>query len=366
VTDGPSGVVHSRDAKFTFTAGPEPGFSYSAEEVGAKFECKLTPGNADFGPCPANGYTGLSDGSYKFEVRAIDVGGTTAGAGSREFQVDHTLTPRFSIAPNPALAGRPVTFDGSASTGLPITKYEWDLDGNGSFETNSGATPTVTQTYPSPGSFSIGLRVTDSEGQTATTTNALQVNTATGPGAQFGVTINDGAQFTNSPDVTVTATFPSFTTSLLFSNDGGFGKAQTFTPKKETKWKLDSSGPERLPKTIYVRFLTGSVASTSFQDDIILDETPPKVDTAEVDALSDDAASGEAIAAKRKLRKYKIKVKATDKLSGVSKVQVTANKRKPGKALKYKRKFVVKSAKKPKWVRARDRAGNWSRWKKAR
>ena len=59
-------------------------------------------------------------------------------------------------------------------------------------------------------------------------------------------------------------------------------------------------------------------------------------------------------------------MKARDKTSGVSKVQVTASKRKPGKALKYKRKFTVKSAKRPKWVRARDRAGNWSKWKKAR
>jgi hypothetical protein len=38
----------------------------------------------------------------------------------------------------------------------------------------------------------------------------------------------------------------------------------------------------------------------------------------------------------------------------------------PGKALKYKKKFTVKAAKRPKWVRARDRAGNWSKWKKAR
>ena len=365
ITGGPSGTTHSRDAKFTFSAGPESGFDHSAEEVGAKFECKLSPRDSGFGACPANGYSGLGDGSYKFEVRAVDVGGTNGGSASREFQVDATLTPRFSIAPNPALVGRPVTFDASASTGLPITRYEWDLDGNGSFETDTGGTATATQTYPSAGSFNVGLRVTDSEGHTATTTNALQVNNATGPGTQFGVTINNGAQFTNDPNVTVTSTFPSFTSGLLFSNDGGFGKAQTFAAKKDTPWKLDSSGPERLPKTIYVRFLTGSISSNSFQDDIILDETPPKVDTAEIDPVGAEGSdAGDARAAK--LRKYKVKMKARDKTSGVSKVQVTASKRKPGKALKYKRKFTVKSAKRPKWVRARDRAGNWSKWKKAR
>jgi hypothetical protein len=164
--------------------------------------------------------------------------------------------------------------------------------------------------------------------------------------------------------VTVTSTFPSFTTGLLFSNDGGFGKAQTFAARKDTPWKLDSSGPERLPKTIYVRFLTGSISSTSFQDDIILDETPPKVDQAVISPAS--PPSGATAARMRRMRIFRVKVKATDKTSGVSKVQVTANKRKPGKALKYRKKFSVKSPTRPKWVRARDRAGNWSKWKKAR
>ena len=45
---------------------------------------------------------------------------------------------------------------------------------------------------------------------------------------------------------------------------------------------------------------------------------------------------------------------------------MTANKRKPGKLLAYKRKLTVRSAKRPKWVRARDKAGNFSRWKRAR
>jgi hypothetical protein len=363
ITGGPSGLVHSRDAKFTLANGPEPGFNYSAEEVGAKLECRLSPRDANFGPCPDT-YGGLGDGSYTFQARSVDTGGTASPAASRDFQVDATLAPRFSIAPNPALVGRPVTFDASGTTGLPVAKYEWDLDGNGSFETNSAGNATVTQSYPGKGSFNVGLKVTDVEGHTATTTNTLQVNDATGPGSQFGVTINDGAQFTNDPNVVVTATFPSFTSGLLFSNDGGFGKAQTFAAKKETNWKLDSSGPERLPKTIYVRFLTGSIASNSYQDDIILDETPPKVDEAVIDSADGEASSDSASAAR--LKKYKVRMKARDKTSGVSKVQVTANKRKPGKALKYKRKFTVKSAKRPKWVRARDRAGNWSKWKKAR
>jgi hypothetical protein len=67
-----------------------------------------------------------------------------------------------------------------------------------------------------------------------------------------------------------------------------------------------------------------------------------------------------------KLRTSKVKVKAKDSNSGVGFVQVTANKRKPGKLIKYKTKVSVKLASRPKFLRARDRAGNYSKWKQLR
>ena len=55
--------------------------------------------------------------------------------------------------PQSAQTGQSVTFDGSGSTDLDgtIAKYEWDLDGNGTYETDTGTTPTVTTTYASHG-----------------------------------------------------------------------------------------------------------------------------------------------------------------------------------------------------------------------
>jgi hypothetical protein len=267
------------------------------------------------------------------------------------------------VSPNPALVGAPVTFDGSGSADAShsIAKYEFDLDGDGAFERDNGAQATTSQTYPVPGTYNVGMRVTDSLGQSATTTVPLHVNALPTLGKQFGVSINKGAQYTRSPDVTVTATFPVTITSMLFSNDGGFFAPAVFAPLPEVKWKLDSSGPERLPKTIYVRFLTSLIPSETFQDDIILDEIPPKVSQA---AVSAPPAAATVVRA-AKLKTWKVKVKATDSNSGVASVQVTANKKKPGKPLKYKTKLTVKSAARPKFVRARDRAGNFSTWKKA-
>jgi len=228
----------------------------------------------------------------------------------------------------------------------------------------AGLSPTetcVTFVYPSAGSFNVGLRVTDTEGHTATTTNTLQVNNATGPGTQFGVTINKGAQFTRTPNVTVNVKSPPNTSSFLFSNDGGFLAPAVFVPDDTVQWTLDSSGPERLPKTIYVRFLLGAITSQTYQDDIILDEVPPKVSDASVAPAA--AASGATIS---RLKAWRVKVKARDSNSGVAKVQVTVDKRKPGRLLKYKTKFTIRSAKRPKFLRARDRAGNYSKWRKLR
>ena len=56
------------------------------------------------------------------------------------------------MRPNPAVVGQTVTFNGSGSSDPDgtITKYEWDLDGNGTYETNSGTTATTTKAYTRP------------------------------------------------------------------------------------------------------------------------------------------------------------------------------------------------------------------------
>ena len=133
----------------------------------------------------------------------------------------------------------------------------------------------------------------------------------------------------------------------------------TFPVAPTIKWKLDSSGPERLPKTVYLRFQLGPIVSDNYTDDIILDEIPPVVQQASLAKTNSTGASA------AKAKTYVEKVKAKDSNSGVGKVQATDNKRKPGKLLAYKTKVNVKGAK-PKWVRAQDRAGNFSAWKKLR
>ncbi len=122
-------------------------------------------------------------------------------------------TASFTATPNPVLSGAGVSFDASASKDPDgtVAKYEWDLDGNGSYETNTGATATTNQTYATPGNRTVGLRVTDNSGTTATSSVALTVQnraptasfTATPNPAVINATVTFDASASKDPDGTV-------------------------------------------------------------------------------------------------------------------------------------------------------------------
>jgi hypothetical protein len=89
-------------------------------------------------------------------------------------------TARVTATPNPAQVGQNVTFDGSASTDprhAPL-RYMWDLDGNGSLETDSGNNPTLDFNYPQAGTYPVRLRVIEQGGRSNDATVDLRVTEA--------------------------------------------------------------------------------------------------------------------------------------------------------------------------------------------
>jgi hypothetical protein len=316
------------------------------------------------GVCTAQAASPIPTGAHRWTVVAADSADpphTTPGTGTRTVNVFDPPVARLTVAPNPALLGRAVTLDGSGSADAShrITNYEWDADGDGVFEVSTGTSPTTTTSYAKAGTYNVGLRVTDAGGATGTTSVPLKVTDPNSVGSQIGVSIDKGAQYTNHPDVKLTVVAPASATALLIANDGGFAGALPQRVESQVAWRLDSSGPERLPKTVYLRFLTGPFASPNFTDDIILDERPPVVDSASV-------LGGAAPATAAKLRTWKVKVRAHDTNSGVGGVQIALSKKKPGRLLKYRKTVRVKLGARPKLIRAKDRAGNFSPWKKLR
>lgn len=91
--------------------------------------------------------------------------------------------------PYNGVVGQAVVFNGSASSDAnacaagsspgclddAIVRYQWDLDGNGSFETDGGSSPTVQKTWSLPYAGVVGLKVTDKFGLTGTAQVPTQV-----------------------------------------------------------------------------------------------------------------------------------------------------------------------------------------------
>src|SRR3954454_21940787 len=95
--------------------------------------------------------------------------------------------PSYTV-PSPSFAGDEVAFDAAGTTDDgAISKYEWDLDGNGTFETDTGATASAAKTYASPAALTVRLRVTDDHGNVRETTRSLSIVTRA-PSASFTAT----------------------------------------------------------------------------------------------------------------------------------------------------------------------------------
>jgi hypothetical protein len=88
--------------------------------------------------------------------------------------------PLASLSASPAAVagGGEVSFDASGSSdpeGLQL-RYVWDLDGNGSFETAGGTSPTVTKAYSSSTTLAARVRVSDPHGATAVAGTPVRVD----------------------------------------------------------------------------------------------------------------------------------------------------------------------------------------------
>jgi len=148
ITDGPTGT----------TADTTPQFVFSSNEPGAAFECRVNGGT--FVACGSPFTTApLADGSYTFEVRAIDAAGNVDGSpASRSFVVD-AAGPTTSITSGPtgSISGATATF---AFSSEPGSTFECRVDG-GSF---APCTSPFTTGPLTEGAHTFEVRATDALG----------------------------------------------------------------------------------------------------------------------------------------------------------------------------------------------------------
>lgn len=119
---------------------PSPGasasFKYSSNESGSKFECRLAPVEATFSACDTQPktYSGLDDGEYEFEVRAIDPAGNvqpspTVFPWTVDSTIPDTTPPDTSIASRPSDPSTSSTAMFTYASTEPGSTFECKLDG---------------------------------------------------------------------------------------------------------------------------------------------------------------------------------------------------------------------------------------------
>jgi hypothetical protein len=184
--------------------------------------------------------------------------------------------------------------------------------------------------------------------------------------APVGVSIEDGADYTDSPKVQVNLSWPRSAMAVLLSNDGGFKNYKRVSLSKTATWTLSSTGSERLPKTIYIRYvMSDGSRSETFTDDIILDETDPTLGTVSAQRVGGTTVNALSVFRVKK-PSVKMTITASDANSGLDRIEIKGG----GKTLKFtvnpktKRSVVTLTTSRTSvQVRSVDRAGNVSKWK---
>lgn len=169
--------VKNQTVTFTATAQDDQG------TLGLTYAWDFGTGYGAPSANPVATTTFATTGTKPVKLRVTDGDGLATEITKNVGVRSQTPTASFSITPAAPQTGQNVQFDASASTDADgtITGYEWDLDGDGVYET-TGKTPT--RTYADAGTITVRLRVTDGDGDKQTATNGLTITAAptSGPG----------------------------------------------------------------------------------------------------------------------------------------------------------------------------------------
>jgi len=111
-------------------------------------------------------------GTYTVTVTATDSAGAT-GSASTVVVVGGGLVAKFTFSPTSPAPGQQVSFNASDSTLTgTVTTYAWDF---GDGDAPSRTVPTISHAFAVAGAYKVRLTITQSNGQTATTTNDVTV-----------------------------------------------------------------------------------------------------------------------------------------------------------------------------------------------
>ena len=128
-----------------------------------------------------------------------------------------------------------VYFDGSTFSSDPdgaIVNYEWDFDGDGTYDWDNAATGATTHIYTIAGIYTAQLRVTDNDGMADTDTVVVTVNASAAPLTVSIDSPSDEDIFGKGDSITFDGLATGGVTPYIYlwasSIDGNIGNLQTF------------------------------------------------------------------------------------------------------------------------------------------
>jgi hypothetical protein len=203
VVSGPGSTTQSTSASFGFTS----------TEQGSTFQCRLD--SAAWSSCTTpKSYSGISVGTHTFRVRATDsAGNVDATPATYGWTVKASSSPGASAIwttpPNP-VANKPVTLDGTDSTGKGPLSCTWSFenqDGSVVYQTRTGCE--IEFTFQATGIKYVELNVKDSTGSADAEKKSFSVS-ASAPGPD---TTAPNTSIASGPSSTTTSTSASFSFS---------------------------------------------------------------------------------------------------------------------------------------------------------
>ena len=173
--------------------------------------------------------------------------------------------------------GSSVTLDGSASdaSSLDTFSYAWDFDGDGEYDDATGQTPSFSAaTLDGPTTVTVGLRVTDDDGDSHTATADVTVDNVA-PVADAGgpYTVDEGSSITLDGSGSDASSLDTLLYAWDFDGDGEYDDATGQTP---TFSAATLDGPTTV--TVGLRVTDDDGDSHTATADVTVDNVAPEAD----------------------------------------------------------------------------------------
>jgi len=265
-------------------------------------------------------FSGQDGHTYSFRVRAHDNAGNTSAFSSGGTTTTVDATPPVA---DPLLINFGALQTTGITVGLSLNASDAASGVSAMSFSNDGTTWSAWQPYATTAIWSLSAvdgektvygRFRDAAGNiSAVVSDTIVLNMFVG--TDYGLTINNGAIFTNQTTVTLTIGAHLGTTQMQVSNDGGFAGVSWEPYSGSKTWQISQYGTYVLPRVVYLKYKDqNGVVSSTYQDDIILDVLPPQ---GRVSIVPADGARSLASAG------VTLQLSASDDVSGVAGMRVS-------------------------------------------